>query len=129
MEAKSYEATRSETTRFVVTPEEKNMAVVCHVAAFAGLVIPFGNIAGPLVVWLLKRDEMPFVDDQGKESLNFQITMTIAFVIAALAILLLVGFLLLPVLGIYWLVAIIIAAVRTSEGKVYRYPFTFRFIS
>lgn len=129
MEAKSFDTAHSETTRFVVTPDEKNMAVMCHVAGFAGLVIPFGNIAGPLAVWLLKRDGMPFVDDQGKEAVNFQLTMTIAFVVAALAILLLVGFLLLPVLAVYWLVVMIIAAVRTSEGKVYRYPFTIRFIS
>jgi uncharacterized Tic20 family protein len=43
----------------------------CHLIAFSGYVVPFGSVLGPLIIWLIKKDEMPFVDDQGKESLNF----------------------------------------------------------
>jgi hypothetical protein len=57
--------------------EERNWAMTCHLASFAGYVLPLGNIIGPLVAWLMKRDEFPLVDDQGKEALNFQISMTI----------------------------------------------------
>ena len=55
--------------------------MLCHLSSLAGSVIPFGNIVGPLVVWLIKKDEYAFVDDQGKESLNFQISITIYTVV------------------------------------------------
>lgn len=128
METSSYKDTIAP-DRFVVTHEEKNMAVFTHLAALSGVVIPFGHIIGPLVLWLAKRNDMPFVDDQGKEALNFQITMTIAMVVAALLIFLLIGIVLLPVVMIYWLVVVVIAAVRTAEGRHYQYPTTIRFIS
>jgi uncharacterized protein len=94
----------------------------------AGLVIPFGNIIGPLVVWLMKKNEIPFVDDQGKESLNFQITIAIALVVSFLLVFVLVGFLLLPAVGIFGLVFTIIAGIKANEGQTYRYPFAIRLI-
>ena len=80
-----------------------------------------GDLAG-------KKDEFPLVADQGKEALNFQITVLIAAIISALLTLVIIGFLLLPVVGIYWLVFTIIAAIRSNEGQSYRYPYTLRLI-
>jgi uncharacterized Tic20 family protein len=100
-----------------------------HLSTFAGHVIPFGHLAGPLVVWCLKKDEMPFVNDQGKEALNFQITMTIAFIVAGLSILVLAGFVLLPAVWLFDVIVTIIAAVKANEGVSYRYPLTLRFVS
>jgi uncharacterized Tic20 family protein len=110
-----------------------------HLSALAGGLVSswFGGLGvfvGPLVIWLLKREEMPFVDDQAKEALNFNIT----FAAIALALVVLgvvtfgIGFILtLPLLvvaGVAWLVLTIVAAVRANEGKTYRYPFSLRLI-
>jgi uncharacterized Tic20 family protein len=90
--------------------------------------IPFGSIVGPLIIWLIKKDEMPFVDDQGKEALNFNISMTIYGLISVLLVFVLIGFILLVVLGIAWLVLAIVAAVKANEGIAYRYPLTLRLV-
>ncbi|MGN6507721.1 MAG: DUF4870 domain-containing protein [Tepidisphaeraceae bacterium] len=108
--------------------DAKLWGMLAHLSALAGLVIPFGFVIGPLVVWLVKKNEFPFVDDQGKESLNFQITVTIALVVSFLLIFVLVGFLLLPVVGITALVFCVIAAVQANNGVRYRYPLSIRFI-
>ena len=92
--------------------------------AFLGL----GCLLGPLIIWLVKKDTMPFVDDQAKEALNFNITVAIAAVICGVLMFVLIGFVLLPVLGIAWLVFTIIAAIKANEGVAYRYPFTLRLI-
>ncbi len=109
--------------------EEKKWAMICHLAALAGFVIPFGNLLGPLVVWLIKKDTMPLVDRHGKESLNFQITVAIAAVIAAMLIIVLIGFVLLPIVAIAALVLTIMASVKVSNGELdYKYPFAFRLL-
>jgi len=109
-------------------PESRMWAMVAHISALSGFVIPFGNILGPLIVWLLKKNEMAFVADQGKEALNFNISMTIYAVIAGLLIFILIGFALLLILGIVWLVFVIMAAVKANEGIAYRYPLTLRLV-
>jgi uncharacterized Tic20 family protein len=104
--------------------------MLCHLTAFAALIgIPFGNIIGPLVIWLIKRDEFPLVDDQGKESLNFQISATIYAIVSAVLILVIVGIFLLIALAIFWLVVVIIGCLRANQGERFRYPLTIRFIS
>ena len=109
-------------------PEAKTFGMLCHVLALSGLVIPFGSIIGPLVMWLLKKDQYAFVNDQGKESLNFQITVLIAMAVAFVLVFVLIGFILLPIIGIAALVMVIMASVAASNGKSYRYPFTLRLI-
>ena len=109
-------------------PESRMWAMVAHISALSGFVIPFGNILGPLIVWLVKRDEMAFVEDQGKEALNFNISMTIYGIISALLMFILIGFALLLILGVVWLVFVILAAVKANEGTAYRYPLTLRLI-
>jgi len=115
----------------VVAPSaqgEKTTAMLCHLSALAGVIIPFGNLLGPLIVWLVKRDESPLVDREGKESLNFQISMTIYALISAVFILLVVGFPMLVAVGLLDLILTIVAAVKTSNGESYTYPLTIRFL-
>ncbi len=108
--------------------DERTWGMMCHLLAFSGYFIPFGSILGPLIVWLIKKDEMPFVDDQGKESLNFQLTMIIAVIVSAILMFVLIGFLMLGVLIIFQIVVIIMAAIKANDGVKYRYPYTIRFI-
>jgi len=113
----------------VSSKDEKMWGMLCHLSALAGFVIPFGNIIGPLVVWMLKKDEFPHVDDQGKEALNFQISMTIYFIVGAILILVAIGIVILPILGIFWLIMIVIASIKANDGEKYRYPFTIRLVN
>lgn len=108
--------------------EERQWGMFAHLSALAGLIIPFGTLLGPLIVWQLKKNEMPFVDDQGKEALNFQITVAIALIACMALMVVLIGFLLLPVVGIGALVFTIIGGIKANEGRPYRYPFTLRLI-
>lgn len=113
--------------------EQRMMGMLCHLLALSGAIgIPFGNVLGPLIIWLVKKQDMSFVDDQGKESLNFQITVIIAgFVFGVLSLIPIVGcltiFVLLGII-IAALVFTIIAAVKANNGEYYRYPFSLRII-
>lgn len=124
--------------------EDRTWGMLCHLAAFAGLLLPsLGNIIGPLIVWLIKRDTSPFVDAHGKESLNFQISMTIYLYVGGavvfgfgilLSLLLCLGSLMtiflglmLSCLAIFAIVYQIIAAARANDGGFLRYPLTIRF--
>ncbi len=109
-------------------PQEKQLGMLCHLLALAGYIIPFGNIIGPLIIWQVKKGESSFVDDQGKESVNFQITVMLAAIVAFILCFLVIGIFLLPVIGIADLVFIIIAALKANEGVAYRYPYTLRLI-
>jgi uncharacterized Tic20 family protein len=110
--------------------EIRTWSVLCHASALLGLFFHFlGHLLGPLVVWLIKRDASPEIDANGKESLNFQISMLIYDAIAAILCIVLIG---IPILIALWVlntVFVIIASVKTSEGKFYRYPFTIRFLN
>ena len=97
-------------------------------ACFAAAMIP-GNLLLPLIMWLIKRDESAFIDDQGKEAVNFQITVTIAGVVFFLLTFVCIGIPLLIALGVYALVVQIIAAIKSNDGIAYRYPLTYRFIT
>ena len=108
--------------------DARTFGMLCHLLAFTGLVVPLGSIIGPLVVWLLKREDHPFIDDQGKESLNFQISMLIYTVVAVILIFVLIGALLLIALFIFWFVMVIVASINANAGIAYRYPLTLRLI-
>lgn len=108
--------------------QARQWAMLCHISAFAGLLIPFGNIGGPLLFWLLKRNDHPLVDDNGREAVNFQISITIYLAVSVVLVFVLIGFLLLIALGIFWIVMVIIASIRANDGHSYRYPLTIRFI-
>jgi uncharacterized Tic20 family protein len=108
--------------------DEQNWAMGCHLAALAGFLIPFGNIIGPLVVWLIKRAEYPLVDRHGKEALNFQITVSIALAVCVPLVFVLIGIPLIFIVAITALILTIIAAVKTANGEDYRYPFALRLL-
>jgi uncharacterized Tic20 family protein len=108
--------------------EARNLAMFCHLLGFAGFVVPFGSILGPLVLWLIKREDHPFVDDQGKQALNWQISIFIYAIIATFMIVVLIGLLLLPAVLIMWLVFTIVGAVKAQKGIAYRYPLTIPFV-
>lgn len=102
---------------------DNSLAVVMHLLGFAGFLVPtFGNILAPLILWLVKRSESPLLDRTGKEVLNFQISYVIYFAVAGLLCFVLVGLLILPVVFILWVVFMVVAAVKTSNGEEYRYP-------
>ncbi|MGD9634062.1 MAG: DUF4870 domain-containing protein [Pirellulales bacterium] len=109
--------------------DARTWGMLCHVAAFAGYVVPFlGSIVGPLIVWQIKKDESEFVDYHGKESLNFQITVWIAMFVSVLLCLVLIGIVFVILIPIVSTVFVIIAAVKASNGEYYRYPLTLRLV-
>ena len=111
------------------TPATRSWTVACHASALLGFFVPAGgHILAPLIVWLMKRADSTEVDAHGKESLNFQLSMLIYSIIAGLLMFLLIGFVLLPLLHVLNLVFVIIASLRASEGTLYRYPLTIRFL-
>lgn len=108
--------------------DERMWGMLCHLSTFAGYLVPFGNILGPLVIWLIKKDEYAFVDDQGKEALNFQISITIYGLVSGILILALIGIPLLIAVVIFSVVMTVIAAMKANGGEYYRYPLTIRFV-
>jgi uncharacterized protein len=122
-----------------VPVEQRQWAMFAHLSSIAGALVTsgvggWGTFLGPLIIWLIKKDTMPFVDDQAKEALNYNITVAIVFL--ALWVLVLVtlgiGFLFaIPawiIIGIAWLVFTIIASVKANDGVAYRYPFSWRLV-
>lgn len=111
--------------------EEKTWAMFAHLAAFVAMVplVPvIGMILGPLIVWLLKKDEMPLVAENGKRALNFNITMFIAYCAALILCIILIGIPILFGLIIFHFIVTILAAIKASEGGVYEYPFSMKLI-
>jgi len=109
--------------------QDRTWATLCHLLALAGFVgIPFGNVLGPLIFWLVMRENHPEIDEHGKESLNFQLSMTIYTIVAGLSIFIMIGVFLLPAVLVTNLVLLIIASVKAGRGEFYRYPLTIRFV-
>lgn len=129
MDTMNTSVTQSSTPTASTTKDERTWAMLCHLSTLAGFVIPFGNIVGPLVMWTIKKDEFPLVEDQGKEALNFQISMTIYVIASIILIFLLVGIPLLIGLGLFDLIVTVIAAINANDGVKYRYPLCIRFVS
>jgi uncharacterized Tic20 family protein len=107
----------------------------CHLSTLAGLIVPFGNLIGPLVVWQMKRNEFPSVEEHGKESLNFQLSILIYLIGGGGAVFILsffcIGLLLIPILIVIplaGLILAIIAGLKANDGVMYRYPLTLRLI-
>ena len=123
-----------------ISAEERQWAMFAHLSALLGALVTagwagsIGCFLGPLVIWLVKKDTMPFVDDQAKEALNFNITVAIIFfVLWAVTFLTLFigGVLTVPlmvIVGIAWLVLTVIASIKANQGERYRYPFTLRLV-
>ena len=119
-QAETYEA---------IPREAQNWAMGCHLIALVGLLgNGLGFLVGPLIVWLVKREEHPFIDEQGKESVNFQITMIGAIIVCVPLIFVGVGLFLMPLIGIFDVALTIIGGVKAANGEHWRYPLTIRFI-
>jgi uncharacterized Tic20 family protein len=106
----------------------RTTAAAAHLSTFAGLIVPFGSVIGPLAVWLTRRDRDPFIDQAGREALNFGITIAVYGSVLLVAALMLVGIPLLMVGVVAWVVLASLAAVKASQGEAYRYPLTLRLI-
>lgn len=107
----------------------KQWAMLCHLIALVGLLgNGIGFLLGPLIVWLIKKDEHPYIDEQGKEALNFQITMFIAAIVSIPLVFIGIGVVTLFAIGIMMVVFPIIAGIKASNGMAYRYPMTIRFV-
>lgn len=118
MENKSYLGTDTEP---VILPsgDEKTLAILSHALTFVG------GFLAPLIIYFIKKDESAFISNHAKESLNFQITIFIIIVVLFITI---IGILFAWLIGIISVVLVIIASIRASEGKLYRYPFSIRLI-
>ncbi len=124
------------------TRNERNIAALVHLSSLAGILIPFGNLIAPLVIWLLKREESNFIDANGKAAINFQISVSIYWVVGLIlvfiltvmallvapGILVLVGIPLLAALGIFTLVVVTMAAIKPGNGEEFNYPLSIRFL-
>jgi uncharacterized Tic20 family protein len=119
-----------------MSPESaRQWGMLAHLSAFAGLIVGF-SFLGPLVVYLIKKDEDAFVADQAREALNFNLSALLYFAVASVLtfvlLLVIVGLLFIPLLlamGVAWVVLVIVAAVAANRGQAYRYPLTIRFVS
>ena len=123
-----------------VSSEERQWAMFAHLSALVGGILTsgwagsLGCFIGPLIIWMVKKDTMPFVDDQGKEALNFNITVGLIFLALLLLSIVTLGIgliIAIPgwiIVGIAWLVFTIIAGIKANEGVAYRYPLTLRLI-
>jgi uncharacterized Tic20 family protein len=110
--------------------EERMWGMLCHLTALSGFLTGgLGFILGPLIVWLIKKDQFRFVNDQGKESLNIQISMMIYSIISGLLIIIGIGVVFLLAIVVVEIVLPIMASIAANEGKYYKYPLTMRFLN
>ncbi|WP_404341562.1 DUF4870 domain-containing protein [Pseudoalteromonas mariniglutinosa] len=112
----------------VMSKEERTWAMLCHLSALAGFIVPLGAIIGPLIVWLVKKDELPAVAEHGRKSLNFQLTMLIAYVVCFLLLFVAIGAILLPLVAIFSFIMVVVASIKANDGKVFNYPVSLHFI-
>lgn len=111
-----------------INSEEQTFSMLCHLSALAGYIIPFGNIIGPLIFWIIKKDQYVEVDRQGKDALNFQISMTLWVIASAILVLLVIGIFALIALGVLHIVLVIVASVKSNNGERFKYPLSIEFI-
>lgn len=105
-----------------VSAEERQWGLIVHISSI------FFGFFGPLVIWQLKKSTMPFLDDQGKEALNFQITVLLLVIVCGLLFFIFIGMILLPLVLLSNLILCLIAGVKANGGEYYRYPLTLRLI-
>lgn len=115
-----------------VSRDARTWAMWCHLAGLAWMLVwlvpIIGGVVGALVVWQIKRDEDAFIDEQGKEALNFQISMLIYWLVAMALCLTCIGFVLVPIVAALDVIFAIVAAIKAGQGQSYRYPMSIRFI-
>lgn len=112
----------------VLSESERNWAMLCHLSSFSGLIIPFGGIIGPLICWSSRRYESTFVDANGKNSINFQLSMLLYFLVCVPLIFIFIGIFFMIALLILRFICVIIASIKASRGEDYHYPLSIPFI-
>lgn len=101
--------------------DSRTMAMLAHLLGILGFI-------GPLIIWLIKKDQSPFVDDQGKEAINFHLVMLIGYVVGGLTFCIFIGMIIVPAVWIVSVIFSILGAIKANQGIAYRYPFNIRFI-
>jgi hypothetical protein len=112
----------------VLSETERNWSMLCHLSAFAGFFFPFGGVLGPLICWLSRKDDSSWVNINGRNSLNFELSMLLYMVLAAPLCIIVVGFPIIFALGVLKVVCIIIASIKASKGELFKYPLVIPFI-
>jgi uncharacterized protein len=112
----------------VLSETERNWSMLCHLSAFAGFFFPFGGIIGPLICWLTRKDESEWVNINGRNALNFQLSVLLYIVLAVPLCFIIIGFPIIAMLSILKVVCIIIASVKAPKGELFRYPLSIPFI-
>jgi uncharacterized protein len=110
---------------------ERTLAMLCHLIALSGVIVPFGNVLGPLIVWMIGKSDSEFVNEHGKSSLNFQISFTLFF-IASVVLILFIGPIAIVMLGgsvLYAVVMVIVNGVKAHNGDDGPYAVTITFLS
>jgi uncharacterized Tic20 family protein len=111
-----------------LSAQEKRLVALMHASILVGILIPIAGFLIPFIIWIVKKDESSFVESQGKEIFNFIINFILASVAFGLLSFLLVGLPFLVALGLYGIITPIIAAIQSSDGKAYRYPWLIHFL-
>ncbi len=106
----------------------KQWTLLAHLSGFVGFIFPLGNILGPLIIWLLKKEQSQLLEEHAREALNFQISIAIYALVASILFVVIIGMVLLPVIIIIQIILMIKAALAADKNEFYRYPFTIRFI-
>jgi uncharacterized protein len=112
----------------VLSETERNWSMLCHLSAFAGFFFPFGGVIGPLICWLTRRDESSWVNENGKASLNFQLSMLLYMVLAIPLCFIIIGIPIIILIGTLKVICVIIASVKAPKGELFRYPLVIPFI-
>lgn len=112
----------------VLTESERNWAMLCHLSAFAGFFFPFGGIIGPLICWLSRKDESAWVDQNGKASMNFQLSLLLYMILVIPLCFIIIGIPLIFFLLTLKVVCIIIGSIKASKGERFKYPLAIPFI-
>lgn len=102
--------------------------MLCHLSALLGYVFPFGHVLGPLAVWMFRRDRVPGVEAAGRESLNFQLTVTMMGLIGVMLSVVFIGLVLLFLVVVFHFCMTLYASIRVQRGGEFSYPLTVRFI-
>ena len=109
-------------------PAARTWEMLAHLSALAGFIIPLGTFLGPFIIWQIKKNEFPSVEAHAKAALNFQLSCLIYAIVAAILIIVVIGFFLLMAIGIFSLVCIIIATIKTNNGEPWKYPLSLTLI-
>jgi uncharacterized Tic20 family protein len=112
----------------VLSETERNWAMFCHLSAFSGFFFPFGGIIGPLICWLSRKDESSWVNVNGRESLNFQLSVLLYIVLAIPLCFIIIGIPIIIMLGILKVICVIIASVKAAKGESFTYPLVIPFV-